>query len=81
MVDGSEGNLCSNLMTEILEQIVVELLGIVNGDFLSDTVAANDVLLEKFLDGCRAYVCDRLRLDSLCEIFNCDNGEGVVALS
>jgi hypothetical protein len=81
MVDRSEGDLRSNLMTEILEQVVIEFLGTINGDFLRDTIAANYVLLEKILDGCKAYVCDRLRLDPLCEIFNCDNDKGVVALS
>jgi hypothetical protein len=81
MVDRSEGDLRSNLMTEILEQVVIEFLGTINGDFLRDTIAADYVLLEKILDGCKAYVCDRLRLDPLCEIFNCDNNNGVVALS
>jgi hypothetical protein len=81
MVDRSEGDLRSNLMTEILEQVVIEFLGTINGDFLRDTIAADYVLLEKILDGCKAYVCDRLRLDPLCEIFNYDNNKGVVALS
>jgi hypothetical protein len=81
MVDRSEGDLRSNLMTEILEQVVIEFLGTINGDFLRDTIAADYVLLEKILDGCKAYVCDRLHLDPLCEIFNCDNNKGVVALS
>jgi hypothetical protein len=81
MVDGSEGHLRSNLMAEILEHVVVGLLGIVNGDFSWDTIAAEDVLPEKFLDGCGAYARDKRCLNLFCEILNYYNGKGVVALS
>jgi hypothetical protein len=81
MVDRSEGDLCSDLMIEILEHVIVKLLGIINGDFSWDTIVVDDLFPEKFFDGCGAYVCDRLCHDPLCEIFNCDNGESVVALS
>jgi hypothetical protein len=81
MVDESEGDLHSDLMTEILEHAIVELLCIVNGDFSWDTEAVDDVLQENFLDGCGAYVCDRHHLNPVSEILNCDNSEGVVALS
>jgi hypothetical protein len=76
-----EGNLHSNLMIEILEYIVVELFGVVDCDVSWNTVAANDVLSEKFLSGCGAYICNGLRLNPFCEILYYYDGKGVVALS
>jgi hypothetical protein len=67
-------------MVNVLEHVIVELIGIVNGDFSLDTIAADDVLLEESLASHGAYVCDRLRLDPLCKILNYYNGKGVVAL-
>jgi hypothetical protein len=43
-----KGDLCPNLVTEILEQGTIKILGIVNGDLLRYNVATDDVLLEKF---------------------------------
>jgi hypothetical protein len=41
---------------------------------------ADDILLEEFSDYCEAYIGERLRFYPLCEVFDCHNGEGVVAL-
>jgi hypothetical protein len=69
------------LIAEILEHVIVKLLGIVDGDFSRNTKMIDDVLPEKILNGSGAYVGDRLHLNPLCEILNCYDGEGVVALS
>jgi hypothetical protein len=68
-------------MVEILEHVVVELLGVVHCDVSQDTIAAFDVLPEKLLDGCGVYVCNELRLNPFCEILHCYDDEGIVALS
>jgi hypothetical protein len=67
-------------MAEILEHVIVKLLGMVNSDFSQDAIAVDDVLPEEFLDSHGAYACDRLRLDLLCKVLNRYNSEGVVAL-
>jgi hypothetical protein len=56
------------MMAKILEHVIVKLLGIVDYDVLGDDITADDVLPEKFLNGCRAYVCNRLCLNPFCEI-------------
>jgi hypothetical protein len=76
-----ECNLHSDLVVEILEHIIVKLFCVVDYDVLWDTVMTDDVLTEEFLDACRAYVCNRLRLNLFCEVFHCYDDEGVVALS
>jgi hypothetical protein len=68
-------------MAEILEHVIIELLGVVYCDFSQNVEATDDVLPEEFLDCRRAYVGDRLCLDPLGEILNRYNGEGIVALS
>jgi hypothetical protein len=57
-------------MAEVLEHVIVELLVIVDSDFSRDATAADDVLLEIFLDSCGAYVSDGLCLNLFCEILN-----------
>jgi hypothetical protein len=68
-------------MAEILEHVIVFFLGIFNGYMLWDTIATDDVLPEKILDGCRACVCDGLRLNPFFEVPNFYNSEGIIALS
>jgi hypothetical protein len=80
VVDRSEGYFRPDLVVEILEHVIIKLLGIVNDDFLWDTIAKNNDLPEKFHDGCRASVCNGLRLNLFYEILNHYNSEGVVAL-
>jgi hypothetical protein len=70
MVYGCEGNLCSDLVIEILEHCIVKILGIVDYDVPGNAIATDDILLEELFDVCRAYVCDEF----------CLNGEGVIAL-
>jgi hypothetical protein len=81
VVHKGECYLHPNLMIKILKHVIIKLIGIVDGDFSWNTEVADDVLPEKILDGHRAYVGDRLRLNPLCEILDCYNGEGVIALS
>jgi hypothetical protein len=58
MVYRCKGNLHSDLMAEILEHVIVEFLGVVDCDVSWDAIATGDILLENFLDGGRAYVCN-----------------------
>jgi hypothetical protein len=44
-------------------------------DCAQDAEAADDVLQEKILDCCGAYVDDRLCLNPLSEILDCYDGE------
>jgi hypothetical protein len=81
MVYGCEGNLRANLVAEILEHVTLEVFGIVNCDLLRDSIATDNISLEKLLDGCRGYVGDELGLDPFCKVFHCHNGEGVIPLS
>jgi hypothetical protein len=57
-------------MPDILEHVIVKLLGIVNGDLSRNTKMANDVSSEKLLNGHGAYVGDWLRLNPLCLIYS-----------
>jgi hypothetical protein len=68
-------------MAEVLEHVIVKLLGIVNCDFSQDAIATDDVLSEEFLDSHGAYVCNGLHHNPFCEILYCYNSEGVIALS
>jgi hypothetical protein len=43
-------------MIEILEHGTIEILGVVHGDLLRNSVVTYDVLPEKFLDGGRGYI-------------------------
>jgi hypothetical protein len=49
MIYGCEGNLRSDLVEEILEHIIVKILGIVDCYASRDTVAADDVFPEDSL--------------------------------
>jgi hypothetical protein len=48
-----EGDLRPNLVTEILKHHTIEILGIVDGYLLRDSITIDDVFLEKFMDGDR----------------------------
>jgi hypothetical protein len=67
-------------MTEILEHSTIKILDIVNGDLLRNSIPIDDILLEKFLDDGRGYVCYRFRFNPFGEVLYYDNGEGVVSL-
>jgi hypothetical protein len=75
-----KGDLHPDLMTEILEDSTIEILGIVDGDLLRNSVTTNDVLQEKFLDGGRGYICYWFHFIPFGEVLDCDNSEGVVSL-
>jgi hypothetical protein len=49
MVNGCQGGLHSDLMAEIVEHVVVELLGVVDYDVSRDVIAIDDILPEIFL--------------------------------
>jgi hypothetical protein len=67
-------------MAEILEHVIIELLGIVNSYLSWDVVVADYVLLEDFLDSPGAYICEGLRLNPIHEIIDRYDSEGVVSL-
>jgi hypothetical protein len=80
IVHGCEGNLRFNLVVEILEHVIVEILGVVDYNVLRDAIAADDILREEIFNGYRAYVSDGLRLNQFRELFDCHNSEGIVAM-
>jgi hypothetical protein len=65
---------------EILEHGTIEILGIIDGDLLWNSIVTDDVLLEEFLDGGGGYVGYTLCFNPFGEVFHCDNGESVVSL-
>jgi hypothetical protein len=73
-------DLRSHLLTKVLEHYTIKVLCIVDCDVPRNTIAANDILPEELFDGCGAYVCEMLCLNSLHEVFDCHNSEGVIAL-
>jgi hypothetical protein len=75
-----KGYLRPDLVIEILRHGTIEILGIVDSDLLRDSVATDDVLPEKFLDGGGGYIRYRLRFNPFGEVLRCDNGEGVISL-
>jgi hypothetical protein len=48
MVYRCKGDLHPNLVTKIFEHCTIEILGIIDGDLLRDSVTTDDVLLEFF---------------------------------
>jgi hypothetical protein len=75
-----KGDLCPDLMTEILQHGTIEILGIVDGYLLRDSIMTDDVLLEKFLNSGRDYIGYRLRFNPFDKVLDHDNDEGVVSL-
>jgi hypothetical protein len=57
-----------------------QILGIIDYNLLRNPVAADDVLPEKILDGCGAYISHGLRFNPLGKVLDRDDGEGVIAL-
>jgi hypothetical protein len=80
VIYGCEGDLHSDLLAEILEDCTIKVPFVVDCDVVRDTITTNDILPEELFDVCGAYVCDRLHLNPLREIFDCHDGEGVIAL-
>jgi hypothetical protein len=74
-----EGDPRPNLVIEILEHYTIKVLGVIDCNLLRNPVTADDVLLEKFLDGCVAYISHGLRFNPLGKVLNRDDGEGVIA--
>jgi hypothetical protein len=75
-----EGDLCPDLMIEILDHGAIKVLGIVNGDLLRNSIATNDVLPEKFLNCGRGYIGYRFCFNPFGEVLHCDDGIGVISL-
>jgi hypothetical protein len=75
-----ECDLHSNLLAKIIEHFTVKVPCIVDCDVSRDTVAVDNILLEEFSNCCRAYIVERLCLYPLCDVFDCHDGEGVIAL-
>jgi hypothetical protein len=80
MVYKCEGNLCFDLIAEILEHSIVEILGVIDFDVSRDAIAADDILLEEFFDGCGAYVSDGLCLNPFHKVLSCHDIKGIVAM-
>jgi hypothetical protein len=80
MVYRCEGDLHSDLMVENLEHRIIEILGVINCDLSRDAIVANDILSEDFFYGCKAYVCDGLRLNPFHEVLDCHTSYGIVDL-
>jgi hypothetical protein len=67
-------------MTKILKHGTIEILGIVDGYLLRDSIRTDDVLPENFLNSGRSYIGYRLRFNAFGKVLNHDNDEGVVSL-
>jgi hypothetical protein len=80
MVYRCEGHLHSDLVTKVIEQGIVKVFCIIDGNVAQDAITTDDVLSEKLFDSYRAYICDRLHLNPLCEVLRSHNGEGVISL-
>jgi hypothetical protein len=74
MIYGCKDHLRSDLLTKVLEHCIVDC------DVAQNAIVSDGVLLEKLFDCCRAYICDRIHLDQLCEVLHDHNSEGVVSL-
>jgi hypothetical protein len=67
-------------VTEILEHATINVLSIVNGYLLQNSIIADDVFPEFFLYSFQGHCGDRFRFDPLGEVFHCYNGESVISL-
>jgi hypothetical protein len=77
MVYGHEGDLCPDLMIEIIEHSTIKILYVVDYDLFWNSIMIDDVLPEEFLDGHGGYVGDGIRLDPLGEVLYCHYGDYV----
>jgi hypothetical protein len=80
MIYRCEGHLRSDLLIKVLEHCIIKVFYIIDCNVAQDTITTDDVLPEKLLYSCKAYVCDRLCLDPLCEVLHGHNSEGVISL-
>jgi hypothetical protein len=80
VVYGCKGDLCPDLVTQIVERGTIEILDIVNGDLLRNSVATDDVLPEESLDSGRGYVGYTLCFNQFGEVFPCDNDKNVISM-
>jgi hypothetical protein len=80
VVYGCEGDLRPGPVTEILEHDTIEILGIVDGDLLRNSVVTDDVLPEESLDSGGGYVGYRLCFNPFGEVFHSDDGESLISL-
>jgi hypothetical protein len=80
MVYRCEGHLNSDLLVKVLKHDIVKVFCIVDCNVARDAIAADDVLSEELFDSCRAYICDQLRFDPLCEVFHNHHNGGVISL-
>jgi hypothetical protein len=80
MIYRCEEDLHPDLMTEILEHGTIKILGIIDGDLLRNSIATEDVLPEKFLDGGEIYIGYWFCFNPFGEVLDCDNGKAIVSL-
>jgi hypothetical protein len=67
-------------VAEILEHDAIEILGVVDGYLLWNSIATDDVLLKEFLDVGERYVGSRLHFNPFGEVFHCNDDKSVVSL-
>jgi hypothetical protein len=60
--------------------VIAKVFGVVNNDLLWDSIATDNILLEKLFNSQGGYVGDWLRFNPFHEVFHCHNGKGVIAL-
>jgi hypothetical protein len=70
-----EGDLCPDLMTEILEHDTIKVLGIVDGYLLRNSITTDVVLLEKLLNSGGVYIGYRLHFNPFGKVLDCDNAK------
>jgi hypothetical protein len=75
-----EGDLRPDLMIEILEHGTIEILGVIDGYLLRNSVMTDDVLPEKILNSGGGYVGYRLHFNPFGKVLDHDNGKGVISL-
>jgi hypothetical protein len=81
VVHRGEDRLGADGTVEFPKVLAVKLFAVVDGELGRDSEVADNVFPEEFLGGLRCYRGDRPGLNSLCEIFNSDQGELEVPLS
>jgi hypothetical protein len=69
-----------DLVTEIFEHGTINVLGVVDGNLLRNSVTTDNVLPEKFLDSGRGYIGYRSHFHPFGEVLHCDDGEGILSL-
>jgi hypothetical protein len=67
-------------VTKILEHGTIKVLGIIDDDLLRNSVATDNILPKRFLNGGGGYIANRFRFNPFGEVFHCDNGEDIISL-